>query len=203
MKNGSKPRSDISTLRVFGSTTFYKVKGLDSHSKLKARARKAVLIGYTENAEVYKLWDIELRKVVYSRDVEILEGVFHSFSNSSTEIEILESKETESLQESESEKSDSEKSDSEESEASQGQTSQVKASQGQTSQRRKDPIRKGISTTPSSSRPSIIIEIPKKSVDYYREFKEVNLALLLSDENYPLKIFLTLGDNPKTFKQAV
>jgi len=29
------------------------------------------------------------------------------------------------------------------------------------------------------------------------------LALLLSDENYPLEIFLTLGDNPKTFKQAV
>ena len=69
MKNGSKPESDISTLRVFGSTTFYKVKGLDSHSKLKARARKAVLIGYTENAEVYKLWDIELRKVVYSKDL--------------------------------------------------------------------------------------------------------------------------------------
>jgi hypothetical protein len=29
------------------------------------------------------------------------------------------------------------------------------------------------------------------------------LALLLSDENYPLEVFLTLGDNPKTFKQAV
>jgi len=59
-----------------------------------------MLIGYTENVEVYKLWDIELRKVVYSRDVEILEGVFHSFSNSSTKIKILESKETKSLRES-------------------------------------------------------------------------------------------------------
>ena len=100
IKNGLKPRDDISTLWVFGSTTFYKVKGLNSYLKLKARAKKAILISYTKNIEVYKLWDIELRKIVYSRDVEILEGVFHSFSNSSTEIEILESKETESLRES-------------------------------------------------------------------------------------------------------
>ena len=84
MKNGLKPRDDIFTLRVFGSTTFYKVKGLDSHLKLKARARKAMLIGYTKNAEVYKLWDIELRKVVYSRDIEILEGVFYSIKASPT-----------------------------------------------------------------------------------------------------------------------
>ena len=127
MKNGSKPRDDISTLRVFGSTTFYKIKGLNSHLKLKVRARKAILIGYTENTEVYKLQDIELRKVVYSRDIEILEGVFHSFSNSSTEIEILESKETESLRESSKaksksksnfKKSGSKESDSEETKAS-------------------------------------------------------------------------------------
>jgi len=55
MKNGLKPYRDIFTLRVFRSTTFYKVKGLDSYSKLKARARKAILIGYTKNTEVYKL----------------------------------------------------------------------------------------------------------------------------------------------------
>ena len=91
-----------------------------------------MLIGYTENVEVYKLWDIELRKVVYSRDVEILEGVFHSFSNSSTKIEILESKETKSLREpskaeskseSDFKESGSKESDSKETEASQGQTS--------------------------------------------------------------------------------
>src|SRR5438034_9061692 len=69
-KKGIKP--NISCIRVFGSTIYYKTKGPDSHSKLKARANKAVLIGYTDNAKVYKLWDIELRKVVYSRDVEIL-----------------------------------------------------------------------------------------------------------------------------------
>ena len=92
-----------------------------------------MLIGYTENAEVYKLQDIELRKVVYSRDVEILEGVFYSFSNSSTKIEILESKETESLRESSKAESKSE-SDFEESGSKESDSKETKASQGQTSQ---------------------------------------------------------------------
>ena len=69
MKNGIK--LDISIIQVFRSITFYKVKGLESYSKLKARANKVVLIGYTDNTKVYKLQDIELRKVVYSRDIEI------------------------------------------------------------------------------------------------------------------------------------
>jgi hypothetical protein len=50
-------------------------------------------------------------------------------------------------------------------------------------------------------RPSIIIEIPKKTADYYRDFREVNLAMLLRDES--LETLLTLELNPKTFKQAV
>ena len=49
-------------------------------------------------------------------------------------------------------------------------------------------------------RPSIIIEIPKKTTDYYRDFREVNLAILLKDE--PLEALLTLEVN-QTFKQAI
>ena len=48
-----------------------------------------MLIGFTDNVKLYKLWDIELRKVVYSRDVEIIEGKFHTFDNNSTEVEEL------------------------------------------------------------------------------------------------------------------
>ena len=56
------------------------------------------------------------------------------------------------------------------------------------------------------------MEIPKKTADYYRDFKEVNVALLLNsnEKNYPLvdyislEILLTLDNNePKTFKQAI
>ena len=113
-KTGIKP--DISFIRIFGSVTYYKVKGLDSYNKLKARANKAVLIGYSDNAEVYKLWDIELRKVVYSRDVEIIEGNFYIFDNCSTEVEEPESEKTE-LSDSESNSDSDYESDSEEPEA--------------------------------------------------------------------------------------
>src|SRR5262249_4828119 len=57
-----KVKPDPLTIKVFGSVTYYKVKGLDSHFKLKARAKKAILIGYTDNSKVYKLWDIDSRK---------------------------------------------------------------------------------------------------------------------------------------------
>ena len=73
IKHGRKP--DISMIRVWGSIAWYKAKGPNT-LKLDLRARKAILIGYTNNTEVYKLWDLELRKVVYSRDVKIFEGVF-------------------------------------------------------------------------------------------------------------------------------
>ena len=42
-------------------------------------------------------------------------------------------------------------------------------------------------------RPSIIIEIPKRTIDYYRDFREVNLTILLKDE--PLEALLTLEVN--------
>ena len=66
LKYGRKP--DTSIVRVFGSIAYYKAKGSNT-SKLSPKAKKALLLGYTNNAEVYKLWDIELRKIDYSRDV--------------------------------------------------------------------------------------------------------------------------------------
>ena len=77
-----------------------------------------MLIGFTDNAEVYKLWDIELRKVVYSRDVEIIEGNFYTFDNCSTKVEEPEFKKTELSESKSDSNSDSDyESDSEEPEA--------------------------------------------------------------------------------------
>jgi len=115
--------------------------------------------------------------VVYSRDVEIQEGVFHS--DNSTKLEQLELL-AELSQESES--------DSEETKDLKGLEILIKDKP----------------TTTTSSRPSIIVEIPKKTADYYREFKEVNLALLLKDENCSFETLLTtLSNEPKTYKQAI
>ena len=61
----------------------------------------------------------------------------------------------------------------------------------------------------TSSKPSIVVEIPKKTADYYRDFQEVNLALLLREDIYPfdnlsLEVLLaSLENTPRTYKQAV
>ena len=52
IKHGRKP--DILMIRVWGSIAWYKAKGPNT-LKLDLRARKAILIGYTDNTEVYKL----------------------------------------------------------------------------------------------------------------------------------------------------
>ena len=69
-KNEEKP--DISHIRVFGSITFYKVK--TNTKKLDPKANKGILLGFNEN--VYKIWDIEKKKPILSRDVIILENTF-------------------------------------------------------------------------------------------------------------------------------
>ena len=69
-KNSKKP--NISHIRVFGSIAFYKVKTLTK--KLDPRANKAILLGFNEN--IYKLWDMEKKKPILSRDVIILENTF-------------------------------------------------------------------------------------------------------------------------------
>jgi len=67
-----------------------------------------VLIGFTDNTKLYKLWDIELRKVVYSRDVEIIEGKFYTFDNNSTKVEELDPEKDELSESDEDSGSDSE-----------------------------------------------------------------------------------------------
>ena len=47
-------KPDILIIRVWGSIAWYKAKGPNT-LKLDLRARKAILIGYTDNIEVYKL----------------------------------------------------------------------------------------------------------------------------------------------------
>ena len=159
IKYGVKP--NLSTIRVFGSVTFYKVKGLGSQSKLKARASKAILLGFSDNAEVYKLWDIDLRKVVYSRDVEIQEGTFHPFFKDSTELEELENNE---LPSESKEPSDSKEEEEETNKSPPAAISLEKDPQGTLGPNRKP------TTSMTSSKPSIVVEIPKKTADYYRDF---------------------------------
>ena len=53
-------------------------------------------------------------------------------------------------------------------------------------------------------RPSIVIEIPRKTTDYYRDFYEIEKALLVDDDKENHLILLTnLSNKPSTYKQAV
>jgi hypothetical protein len=72
--NDIKP--DITNIRVFGSVAYYKVKvGL---KKLDPRAKKAILLGFGNN--LYRLYDTESKRLIWARDVKILENQFYNFS---------------------------------------------------------------------------------------------------------------------------
>ena len=68
--HGSAP--DLSYCRIFGSKCFYVVPK-HKVKKLDPRAREAIFVGYTLQSKGYKLWDIESRKCVLSRDVTFRE----------------------------------------------------------------------------------------------------------------------------------
>ena len=233
-KNGIKP--DLSTIRVFGSITYYKKKD-PSSEKLSSKADKAILLGFTDRAEIYKLWDIELRKVVYSRDVKILEGFFNS-SKINPELEVDNERDTEPLDaldtaidrlatENEPARSldeaigplaiENEPTRSLDEAIDPLVNEPIRPLDEAIAPRASKPIRSQNEalepmetdevtitevTSIPSNKPSIVVEIPTKTRDYYRGFKEVNIGLLLKENNL-LEVFLTLGNEPRTFKQAV
>ncbi|GJY16990.1 putative RNA-directed DNA polymerase, partial [Tanacetum coccineum] len=79
--NGKSPFSlvygrepNLSHLRSFGCLCFAAiVKGSDKFSE---RSEKCVLIGYASGKKAYKLFSLENRNVLYSRDVKFYETVF-------------------------------------------------------------------------------------------------------------------------------
>ena len=64
--SGTKP--DVSHLRVFGCSAYALVPKVE-RSKLDSKTRKCVLLGYGSNQKGYRLYDLDRKKVVHSRDV--------------------------------------------------------------------------------------------------------------------------------------
>ena len=48
--------------------------------KLDSRAKKAILVGFGNN--LYRLYDINLKRLIWARDVKILENQFYNFNSS-------------------------------------------------------------------------------------------------------------------------
>lgn len=69
-----KKTPSLSNLRVFGCLYFATV--LHNLDKFKPRSQKCVFIGYANSQKGYKLYSLETKTVIYSRDVKFYENVF-------------------------------------------------------------------------------------------------------------------------------
>jgi hypothetical protein len=63
---GKKP--SLTHLKVFGCEAYVHVPK-ENRSKIDKKAEKCIFIGYKEGLKGYKLWNLETKKVLYSRDV--------------------------------------------------------------------------------------------------------------------------------------
>ena len=71
-------RPDISHLRTFGCVSYVHIPD-GQRRKLDAKARKSVFVGYPPGVKGYKLYDLEKKKFVVSRDVQFFEQNFDHF----------------------------------------------------------------------------------------------------------------------------
>ncbi|GJW89514.1 putative RNA-directed DNA polymerase [Tanacetum coccineum] len=79
--NGKSPyelvyekKTNLSHLRSFGCLCFSTV--LNNSDKFTSRSNKCVLLGYSSSKKAYKLFSLDNRNVVFSRDVKFYETVF-------------------------------------------------------------------------------------------------------------------------------
>ena len=75
---GEKP--DVSNLRVFGCVAYVHV-AREKRSKLDAKSRRAIFVGYPDGTKGYKLFDVSNGVFIRSRDVVFAEEEFHDFTN--------------------------------------------------------------------------------------------------------------------------
>ncbi|GJR28915.1 ribonuclease H-like domain-containing protein [Tanacetum coccineum] len=71
--------------RSFGSLAYATI--LNSHDKFGSRSEKYVLVGYSNFKKGYKLWSLDNKQIIYSRDVKFFEDVFPFKQNISTKID--------------------------------------------------------------------------------------------------------------------
>jgi hypothetical protein len=64
--NGFKP--DVSHLRIFGCRVYAHIEK-DERTKLDGKARRCILLGYGEQTKGYRLYDVDKKRVIYSRNV--------------------------------------------------------------------------------------------------------------------------------------
>ncbi|GKC02205.1 ribonuclease H-like domain-containing protein [Tanacetum coccineum] len=80
----NKPLS-LKHLRSFGCLAYATI--LNIHDKFGSRSEKCVLVGYFNSKKGYKLWSLDNKQIIYSRDVAFFEDIFPFKQNNSTGID--------------------------------------------------------------------------------------------------------------------
>lgn len=75
--SGKKP--NVAHLRVFGCKAI--VLDKTHHSKFKPKGKECIFLGYSLVSKAYRLYDIEARRIIVSRDVKFDEMSFHNRNN--------------------------------------------------------------------------------------------------------------------------
>ena len=75
--HNTKP--DITNIKVFGSIVYYKDKATGL-KKLNPRAKKAILVGFGNN--LYRLYNINSKRLIWAKDIKILKNQFYNFNSS-------------------------------------------------------------------------------------------------------------------------
>src|SRR5688500_1038351 len=68
---GKKP--NLNKLRIFGSKVFIKNKK-NSLKKLDSKIKEGMFLGYNEDNKTFRIWDIERKEVIFSRDITVKES---------------------------------------------------------------------------------------------------------------------------------
>ncbi|GJV47871.1 ribonuclease H-like domain-containing protein [Tanacetum coccineum] len=82
----NKPPS-LKHLRTFSCLVYATI--LNSHDKFGSRSENFVLVGYSNFKNGYKLWSLDNKHIVCSRDVMFFEDIFPFKQNNSTRIDIF------------------------------------------------------------------------------------------------------------------
>lgn len=70
---GKEPNYDF--LKVFGCLVYYR-STMTGGDKFEFRGRPGVFLGYPQGIKGYKIYDVELGKIITSRDVRFIENNF-------------------------------------------------------------------------------------------------------------------------------
>ncbi|KAI3830073.1 hypothetical protein L1987_04206 [Smallanthus sonchifolius] len=211
----------LSHLRNFGCLCFSTI--LQNTNKFSSHAEKCVLIGYSNVKKGYKLWSLDQRKVIFSRDVKFYENIFpfkedkiftqqnFSFKKDVNNLNFFDMFEASSPKFPESENPD------DEGEGSQGTTGQQPSIPNNTTGEADHTVEPIDETNPSEGadaqnqprRSSRTVKLPKKLSEFivegkvkYGVEKVVNYSKL-SSENFCFVSSINKTVEPKCFNEAV